>query len=90
MGVIVSTLRNNMCTCFGRNDKEKKDIETNYITPKATQAYIEPDIESDTSNVDYIYDNLYKEHGITSYEDNELHTRIKYYVLANGKRVHMI
>ena len=90
MGHYISTLRNNMCTCFGRNDKEKKDIETNYITPKATQTYIEPDIESDTSNVDYIYDNLYKEHGITSYDNLEIGTRIKYYVLTNGKRIDMI
>ena len=84
MGVFVSTLRNSLCSCLNR--EEKKDIETNYITPKTT----EPDIEPDTSNLDYIYDNLYKEHGITSYDNLEIGTRIKYYVLTNGKRIDMI
>jgi hypothetical protein len=84
MGVFVSSLRNSLCSCLNR--EEKKDIETNYITPKTT----EPDIEPDTSNLDYIYDNLYKEHGITSYDNLEIGTRIKYYVLTNGKRIDMI
>ena len=84
MGKYVSRL---LCPCFGR---EEKDIETNYITPKNTEPDIEPDIDSDTSNVDYIYDNLYKEHGITSYDNLEIGTRIKYYVLTNGKRIDMI
>ena len=65
---------------------KKKDIETDYITPKTIQS----DIESDTSNVDYIYDNLYKEHGVTSYDNLEHGLRIKYYVLNNGKRIDMI
>ena len=68
MGAYVSKL---FCPCFGRD--EKKDIETDYITPKTIQS----DIESDTSNVDYIYDNLYKEHGVTSYDNLEYGTRIK-------------
>ena len=81
MGAYVSKLS---CPCFGRD--EKKDIETDYITPKT----ILSDIESDTSNVDYIYDNLYKEHGVTSYDNLEYGTRIRYYVLNNGKRIDMI
>ena len=81
MGKFVSTL---LCPCFGRD--EKKDIETDYTTPKTIQS----DIESDTSNVDYIYDNLYKEHGVTSYDNLEYGVKIKYYVLMNGKRIDMI
>ena len=81
MGKYVSRL---FCPCFGRD--EKQNIETDYITPKTIQS----DIESDTSNVDYIYDNLYKEHGVTSYDNLEYGTRIKYYVLNNGKRIDMI
>ena len=52
MGKYVSWL----CPCFGRDKENKKDIETNYITPTPTTK--EPDIESDTSNTYYIYDNL--------------------------------
>ena len=66
MGYVVSTLRDNICTCFGRVE-EPKDIETGLITPKTVQA----DIENDTDNL---------EHG----------TRIKYYVLNNGKLIHMV
>ena len=92
MGIVVSTLRDNICTCFGRIDKEKKDIETNYITPKATQAYIEPDIEPDTSNLDYTTNNMYDMRNLkySTLDDHELNTRIRYYVLTNGKRIHMI
>ena len=99
MGKSVSSL---LCPFFRRNDEKEQYVETNYIAPKTTQ----PDIESDTSNVDYIYDNLYKEHGVTiyddmckdrkslyamtTYDDTELGTRIRYYVLMNGKVTHMI
>jgi len=77
-----------MCTCFGRNDKEKKDIETNYITPKTT----EPDIEPDTSNLDYTTNNMYDMRNLkySTLNDHELNTRIKYYVLMNCKRIDMI
>ena len=85
MGKYVSRL---LCPCFGRDEEKKQYIETNYITPTPTT--VEPDIESDTSNVDYIYDNLYKEHGVTSYDNLEYGTRIKYYVLMNGRRIDMI
>ena len=54
---------------------EKKDIETDYITPNT----IQPDIEIDTSNVDY-----------STLDNHEYGTRIKYYVLNNGKRIDMI
>ena len=46
MGYVVSTLRDNICTCFGRVD-EPKDIEIDLITPKTVQ----PDIENDTDNL---------------------------------------
>ena len=85
MGKAISRL---LCLCFGRDEEKKQYIETNYITPTPTT--VEPDIESDTSNVDYIYDNLYKEHGVTSYDNLEYGLRIKYYVLNNGKRIDMI
>ena len=81
MGKYVSRL---FCPCFGRD--EKQNLETDYITPKTIQS----DIESDTSNVDYICDNLFKEHGVTSYDNSEYGTRIRYYVLNNGKRIDMI
>ena len=84
MGKFVSKL---FCPCFGRDEEKKQYIETNYITPTPTT--VEPDIESDTSNVDYIYDNLYKEHGV-NYDNLEYGTRIKYYVLMNGRRIDMI
>ena len=87
MGLVVSTLRNNICTCFGR-DNEKKDIETDYITPTTTQ----PDIETETSNLDYTCDDMYDMRNLThsTLDKYELGTRIKYYVLTNGKRVDMI
>ena len=43
---------------------------------------------------DSIYDNLYKDrnnlYGTTTYDNLEHGTRIKYYVLQNGKRIDMI
>ena len=79
MGFVVSTLRDNLCTCFGR--EEPKDIETGLITPKTVQ----PDIENDT-------DNLYDMRNLKySTLDNLEHgTRIRYYVLNNGKLIHMV
>ena len=53
MGIVVSTLRNSLCSCL--NGDEKQDIETNYTTPKTSQ----PDIEPDTSNLDYTTDNMF-------------------------------
>ena len=85
MGKTISRL---LCPCFGRDEEKKQYIETNYITPTPTT--VEPDIESDTSNADYIYDNLFKEQGVTSYDNLEYGLRIKYYVLNNGKRIDMI
>lgn len=87
MGFVVSTLRNNICTCFGR-DNEKKDIETDYIAPTTTQS----DIEPDTSNLDYTTDDMYDMRNLThsTLDKYELGTRIKYYVLNNGKRIDMI
>ena len=85
MGKTISRL---LCPCVGRDEAKKQYIETNYITPTPTT--VEPDIESDTSNVDYIYDNIFKEHGVTSYDNLEYGTRIRYYVLNNGKRIDMI
>ena len=80
MGVIVSTLRDNICTCFGRVD-EPKDIEIDLISPKTVQ----PDIENDT-------DNLYDMRNLkySTLDDHELNVRIKYYVLNNGKVIHMV
>ena len=87
MGKYVSKLL--FCPCFGR---EEKDIETNYITPKATQPDIEPDIEPDTSNLDYTTDNMYDMTNLrhSTLDKYELGTRIRYYVLMNGKVIHMI
>ena len=87
MGVIVSTLRDNICTCFGRVE-EPKDIETDLITPKTVQ----PDIENDTDNLDYTTDNLYDMRNLkySTLDDHELNVRIKYYVLMNGKVIHMV
>ena len=87
MGVIVSTLRDNICTCFGRAE-EPKDIETDLITPKTTQ----PDIEHDTDNLDYTTDDMYDMRNLkhSTLNDHELGTRIRYYVLMNGKRIDMI
>ena len=86
MGFVVSTLRYNLCPCFGRD--EKKDIETNYITPITTQ----PDIVHETSNLDYTTDDMYDMRNLkySTLDDHELNTRIKYYVLMNGKVIHMI
>ena len=86
MGVIVSTLRDNICTCFGRG--EPKDIETDLITPKTTQ----PDIEHDTDNLDYTTDDMYDMRNLkhSTLDDHELNIRIKYYVLMNGKVIHMV
>ena len=86
MGVFVSTLRNSLCSCLNR--EEKKDIETNYITPKTT----EPDIEPDTSNLDYTTNNMYDMRNLkySTFDDHELNTRIRYYVLMSGKRIDMI
>ena len=87
MGAFVSTLRDNICTCFGR-DEETTYIETEYITPKTTQ----PDIEHETSNLDYTTDDMYDMRNLKySTLDNLEHgTRIKYYVLNNGKLIHMV
>ena len=83
MGAYVSKL---LCPCFGR--EEKKDIETDYITPITTQ----PDIVHETSNLDYSTDNMYDMRNLkhSTLDDHELNTRIKYYVLMNGKIIHMI
>ena len=82
MGKTISRL---LCPCFGR---EEKDIETDLITQKTTQ----PDIEHDTDNLDYTTDNLYDMRNLKfSTLDNLEHgTRIKYYVLNNGKMIHMV
>ena len=87
MGKYVSKL---FCPCFGRD--EKKDIETDYITPITTQPDIEPDIESDTSNLDYTTDDMYDMRNLkySTLNDHEYNVRIKYYVLMNGKVIHMI
>ena len=86
MGVFVSTLRDNRCSCFGR--EEKNNIETYYITPTTTQ----PDIEHETSNLDYTTDDMYDMRNLkhSTLDDHELGTRIRYYVLMNGKRIDMI
>ena len=87
MGEIVSTLRDNICTCFGRVE-EPKDIEIDLITPKTVQ----PDIENDTDNLDYTTDDMYDMRNLkySTLNDHELSTRIRYYVLMNGKVIHMI
>ena len=84
MGQYVSRL---LCPCFGR--EEKKDIETDYITPTHTT---QPDIEHETSNLDYTTDDMYDMRNLkhSTLNDHELSTRIKYYVLQNGKRIDMI
>ena len=81
MGYVVSTLRDNICTCFGRVE-EPKDIETDLITPNT----IQPDIEHGTT------DNLYDMRNLkySTLDDHELNVRIKYYVLNNGKVIHMV
>ena len=84
MGKTVSKL---LTCCFGR--EEKKDIETDYITPKTATPH---DTESDTSNLDYNTDNMYDMRNLkhSTLDDHEYGTRIKYYVLMNGKIIHMI
>ena len=88
MGFVVSTLRYNLCPCFGRDEEKKQYIETDVITPKTTQ----PDIEHETSNLDYTTDDMYDMRNLKySTLDNLEHgTRIKYYVLNNGKLIHMV
>ena len=83
MGAYVSKL---LCPCFGR--EEKKDIETDYITPITTQ----PDIVRETSNLDYTTDGMYDMRNLkhSTLNDHELGVKIKYYVLQNGKVIHMI
>ena len=83
MGKTISRL---LPCCFGR--EEPKDIETGLTTPKTVQ----PDIENDTDNLDYTTDNLYDMRNLKySTLDNLEHgTRIKYYVLNNGKLIHMV
>ena len=83
MGKYVSKL---FCPCFGRD--EKKDIETDYITPKT----IQPDIETETSNLDYSTDDMFDMRSLkySTLDNHEYGTRIKYYVLNNGKRIDMI
>ena len=68
MGFVVSTLRDNLCTCFGRVE-EPKDIETDLITPNT----IQPDIEHGTT------DNLYDMRNLkySTLDDHELNVRIK-------------
>ena len=52
----------------------------------------QPDIEPDTSNLDYTIDNMYDMRNLkySTLDDHEYNTRIKYYVLTNGKRIDMI
>ena len=78
-----------LCSWFGRDEK---DIETDYITPKTTQPDIEPDIEPDTSNLDYTTDDMYDMRNLihSTLDDHELGVMIRYYVLHNGKVIHMI
>lgn len=68
--------------------RRKTNIETDCITPKTTQ----PDIEHETSNLDYATDDLYDMRNLkhSTLNDNELNTRIKYLVSMNGKVIHMI
>ena len=83
MGAYVSKL---LPCCFGR--EEPKDIETDLITPKTVQ----PDIENDTDNLDHTTDNLYDMRNlkISTLDNLEHGTRIKYYVLNNCKIIHMV
>ena len=83
MGKYVSRL---FCPCFGRD--EKQNIETDYITPKTTQ----PDIEAETSNLDYTTHDMFDMRSLkhSTLDDHEYGTRIKYYVLMNGRRIDMI
>ncbi len=82
MGKTISRL---FCPCFGR---EEKDIEKDYITPVTAQ----PDIVHETSNLDYTTDDMYDMRNLkySTLDDHELNTRIRYYVLMNGKVIHMI
>ena len=83
MGKTISRL---LCPCFGRD--EKQNIETDYITPKTTQ----PDIETETSNLDYRTNDMFDMRSLkhSTLDDHEYGTRIRYYVLMNGKRIDMI
>ena len=83
MGKTISRL---FCPCFGRD--EKKDIETDYITPKT----IHHDIETETSNLDYSTDDTFDMRSLkySTLDAHEYGTRIRYYVLMNGKRIDMI
>ena len=83
MGKTISRL---LPCCFGR--EEPKDIETDLTTPKTVQ----PDIEHDTDNLDYTTDNLYDMRNLkySTLDDHELNVRIRYYVLMNGKVIHMV
>ena len=75
-----------LCPCFGRD--EKQNIETDYITPKTTQS----DIETETSNLDYTTDDMFDMRSLkySTLDDHEYGTRIRYYVLMNGRRIDMI
>ena len=88
MGAIVSTLRDHICTCFGRDEEKRQYVETNYITPKTTQ----PDIEPDTSDLDYTTDDRHDVRNLkcSTMDRLEHGTRITYYVLNNGNRIDMI
>ena len=83
MGESVSRL---LTCCFGR--EETKDIETNYITSITTQ----PDIEHDTSNLDYTTDGMYDMRHLkySTLDDHQLNTRIRYYVLMICNVIHMM
>ena len=86
MGTTIGKL---LCPCFGR-EEEEKDIETNLITHTPTT--VTPDIEPETSNLDYTTDDMYDMRNLkhSTLNDHELGTRIRYYVLTNGKIIHMI
>ena len=49
MGVIVSTLRNTICSCLNR---EEKDIETNYTKPTTTQPDITYNADDEKTYID--------------------------------------
>ena len=68
--------------------KEKQYIETDCITPNTTQ----PDIEHETSNLDYTTDDMYDMRNLkySTLNGHELGTGIRYYVLMNGQVIHMI
>ena len=76
MGKYVSKL---CCPCFGRD--EKKDIETDYITPTTTQS----DIEPDTSNLDYTTDDMYDMRNLTHSTLDKYDNSIVYLKLTDPK-----